>query len=660
MPTLNELAKEISLLDYLQQQGYEPRAVGHDQDGGQIYHVNPCPICGSKDHFTIYESQNTYSSFSGCCKGGTIIDYLQEAEGNTFADAARFVRERSEDFSFYPSNPQAARSTAKAALYFQSDGESKKRTPVQGGSLKPVQVKEYAEIINKCEDLTPLVHVLYHDTQASEKQYFINRGITAGVIDKYKLSVGHVREQDGTRKRAVFPVWYRGRAIYYTARIMADNWKPKYYNAPLPESAARPLFNGHLLVEGSGAVIITEGPVDALVIESVTGREAAALMSTTGTKGALDLMEQHPGGVFFLSVMDNDEAGRRATQQLAEAGALAVPMPEEYKDPAEWGKADPEGMRRAIDDTINHERLRGSIFEYIREGFNQEVKLNREAPSISTGFALLDAEINGGLYPGLHVLGGPTGLGKTAIALQMADRAAAQRVPVLYVSLEMGRYELVCRSLARIGHEKGPASYTFAELINGSAADSHIDELTRRYLDEVGRDLFMMEGNFGLTVEKIRKRVEEIKTQVGRYPLVIVDYLQAIEHEDPRLSDKQKIDHAVLSLKRMSRDLFCPVLVLSSFNREATKRSKGALESFKESGGIEYTADTVIAMGKPEQDEIMLLADEAPGRRLVILEVLKNRRGQTGRRIKLNYHPAQNHFQEPEAEAQPKQNAAIL
>lgn len=660
MPTLNEMAKAVDLLEYVKQQGHQTKNVGTDRDGDPIHQVNPCPVCGSKDHFSVYEGKNTYSSFSECCKGGTVIDYLQEVEGQTFAEAARFVRERSEDFSFYPSDPQAARSTAKAALYFQPDEQSKKKAPAQGGSPEPVMIKEYAEIIAKCEDLTQLVHVLYHDTREDEKQYFIKRGITREIIDKYKLSVGHVREQDGTRKRAIFPVWYKGRAVYYTARIMADNWKPKYYNVPLPEGATRPLFNGHLLAEGAGAVILTEGPVDALVIESVTGRETAALMSTTGTKGALDLMAQHPGGVFFLSVLDNDEAGRRATQQLREAGALAVPMPEQYKDPAEWGKADPEGMRQTIDDTINRERLRGSIFEYIREGFNREVKLNREAPSISTGFALLDAEINGGLYPGLHVLGGPTGLGKTAIALQMADRAAAQRVPVLYVSLEMGRYELVCRSLARIGHEKGPAAYTFAELINGDASDGHLDELTRRYLDEVGKDLFMLEGNFGLTVEKIRDRVEEIHAQVGRYPLVIVDYLQAIEHEDPRLSDKQKIDHAVLSLKRMSRDLFCPVMVLSSFNRESTKRSKGALESFKESGGIEYTADTVIAMGKPEQDESMLLANEAPGQRLVILEVLKNRRGQTGRRIKLNYHPAQNHFQEPEAEAQPKQNAAVL
>ena len=65
--------------------------------GNGIYRVNPCPRCGGKDHFTIFEpnsSKNknswwTYSSFSGCCKGGSIVDYLVEFKGMDMKQAIK-------------------------------------------------------------------------------------------------------------------------------------------------------------------------------------------------------------------------------------------------------------------------------------------------------------------------------------------------------------------------------------------------------------------------------------------------------------------------------------------------------------------------------------------------------------------------------------------
>ncbi|MBP3930515.1 MAG: hypothetical protein J6D47_13240, partial [Peptostreptococcaceae bacterium] len=59
------------------------------------YRVNPCPKCGGKDHFTLFEpnsSKNrnswwTYSSFNGCCNGGTVVDYLIELKGMSKEDA---------------------------------------------------------------------------------------------------------------------------------------------------------------------------------------------------------------------------------------------------------------------------------------------------------------------------------------------------------------------------------------------------------------------------------------------------------------------------------------------------------------------------------------------------------------------------------------------
>lgn len=72
---LEKMKKQVNLLDYIQDSGAQVEKAGKE------YRLNPCPVCGHKDHFTIYPDSNSYSSFSGCCKGGSIIDYMIEVEG---------------------------------------------------------------------------------------------------------------------------------------------------------------------------------------------------------------------------------------------------------------------------------------------------------------------------------------------------------------------------------------------------------------------------------------------------------------------------------------------------------------------------------------------------------------------------------------------------
>ena len=72
----------ISILDYiLQRSGAKPK-----RQGDKIL-IDPCPICGHRDHFYVYPQSNSYSSFSGCCKGGSIIDALMEFERLSLAEA---------------------------------------------------------------------------------------------------------------------------------------------------------------------------------------------------------------------------------------------------------------------------------------------------------------------------------------------------------------------------------------------------------------------------------------------------------------------------------------------------------------------------------------------------------------------------------------------
>lgn len=100
---------------------------------------------------------------------------------------------------------------------------------------------------------------------------------------------------------------------------------------------------------------------------------------------------------------------------------------------------------------------------------------------------------------------------------------------------------------------------------------------------EVAPNEIIREGTFSLSVEDIKTYLQEYVAETKEKPFVIIDYLQILAPSDTRLSDKQQIDHNITTLKRLSRDLDIPILVISSFNRLNYSQT-ASFEAFKESG----------------------------------------------------------------------------
>ena len=102
------------------------------------------------------------------------------------------------------------------------------------------------------------------------------------------------------------------------------------------------------------------------------------------------------------------------------------------------------------------------------------------------------------------------------------------------------------------------------------------------------------------------------------------------------------MDKAVLELKRLSRDLEIPVICISSFNRQSYNTDP-SMQSFKESGAIEYSADVLIGLssktGKENETKNTLI------KKNLEVEILKNRNGKTGK-SNFEYYPAYNYFKE--------------
>src|SRR5690606_222457 len=85
--------------------------------------------------------------------------------------------------------------------------------------------------------------------------------------------------------------------------------------------------------------------------------------------------------------------------------------------------------------------------------FIEEINKNMNTSGISTGFDNLDQSLGGGLYAGLYTLGAISSLGKTTLALQIADNIAANGYEVIFFSLEMALAEVLAKSFSRISAE---------------------------------------------------------------------------------------------------------------------------------------------------------------------------------------------------------------
>lgn len=220
-----------------------------------------------------------------------------------------------------------------------------------------------------------------------------------------------------------------------------------------------------------------------------------------------------------------------------------------------------------------------------------------------TGFAYLDRALSGGLYAGLYGIGAVSGLGKTTFTMQIACNIAKSGTDVLFFSLEMARDELMARNISRTTAEMsakrfgdaGRLGKTNLDVMSGSRYRMFTQDeqdFIMQAVDEYSKyaeHIYSVEGNFDITIESIKQRISKHIEATGNKPVVIIDYLQILGVEAERngksITDKQKADRIISYLKRTSRDLDIPIMVVSSFNREAYN-SPVSMSSFKESGKL--------------------------------------------------------------------------
>lgn len=309
---------------------------------------------------------------------------------------------------------------------------------------------------------------------------------------------------------------------------------------------------------------------------------------------------------------------------------------------------------------------------YYLPDFLRSCLKSREGQEIPTGFSELDALLDGGLYPGLYVMGAISSLGKTTLALQIADNIAKSGHGVLIFSLEMSRSELMAKTLSRESLLKDLAQNRTSanalrtrDILRASFTSAIQERLVHSVIEdyaEWGQNLAIVEGIGDVGVERIKANVKGFMSVNGVAPVVVIDYLQILAPYSEKYTDKQNVDKNVLELKRLSRDEQVPIIGISSFNRE-NYREAVSMASYKESGAIEYGSDVLIGLqvegidrtsSEAEKDykarvqEKLSAVDECKRRGLPVTveaKIIKNRNGVPGR-VRFEFHSRFNYFKE--------------
>jgi replicative DNA helicase len=248
-----------------------------------------------------------------------------------------------------------------------------------------------------------------------------------------------------------------------------------------------------------------------------------------------------------------------------------------------------------------------------------EARARGERRGVPTGFEDLDAKL-GGLRPGQLVLvAARTSLGKSALALDIALRAAEAGHRVLVVSLEMAAIELGERMLARGG-------VSSAKLLTGRLDEGDFGRL-REQRDVLDALPVRIDDDSTATVLGIRGKARRLAAN-GGLGLVVVDYLQLVRAEAGERHERRELAVAAVSrgLKGLARELGVPVLAVAQLSRDVEHRNDKTpvLADLRESGSLEQDADVVLLLHRAGA------YDAAIDDGLAELHIAKNRNGPKG------------------------------
>jgi replicative DNA helicase len=249
------------------------------------------------------------------------------------------------------------------------------------------------------------------------------------------------------------------------------------------------------------------------------------------------------------------------------------------------------------------------------------IQSGTQRPGLRTGIAPID-ELLGGLQPGdVTVIAARPGAGKSALALQIAELVASTGVGVGVLSLEMAGTQLAGRMLAAC------SSVPAGKIRDGKLLQSERDRLEDGLATAEGLPLWI-DDEPAITGARAIAKIRRLWSTTPSLGLVVIDYVQLLRGDDPRVSREQQLSGISGMIKATAKQCGLPIIVLAQLNRavDARRVQRPILSDIRECGAIEQDADQVLFLFRPE------LYDPTDASLIGKAEVIvaKNRHGPTG------------------------------
>ena len=247
---------------------------------------------------------------------------------------------------------------------------------------------------------------------------------------------------------------------------------------------------------------------------------------------------------------------------------------------------------------------------------------------IPTGYRDLDRETSG-LQPGdLIIIAGRPSMGKTALALNMAEHVAVEnKLPVAVFSMEMSGSQLAMRMLGSIGR------LDQLKLRTGRLSDDDWNRLTNA-VGKLHDAPILVDESGALNALELRARARRLHRQYGALGLIVVDYLQLMQASSEGENRATEISEISRSLKSLAKELKVPVVALSQLSRAVEQRTgpkRPIMSDLRESGAIEQDADLILAIYREE-----VYTPDTPEKGVAEIIILKQRNGPIGT-VKLTF-----------------------
>ena len=239
---------------------------------------------------------------------------------------------------------------------------------------------------------------------------------------------------------------------------------------------------------------------------------------------------------------------------------------------------------------------------------------------ISTGYTEFD-KLTAGLQPGdLVVIAGRPSMGKTALALNIAENAAiGAKIPTAIYSMEMPAQQLAFRMISSLGRVDQ------THLRTGKFPDEDWSRINNAVQLMSDAPLFI-DDSAALSPTEIRARARRLQREHG-LGLIVIDYLQLMAVPGSKENRATEISEISRSLKALAKELSVPVIALSQLNRSVEQRTdkRPIMSDLRESGAIEQDADMIVFIYRDE-----VYNQDTPRKGIADIVIAKQRNGPIG------------------------------